>query len=168
MKIRKGGIVLLPSKFNYHRVKSKYATQSTRTWALLTPIFEHAAVNNIMENSEEDLGEIVNNMSLEERAVAIRQLDATSTLPVAVPLLSSLPEAWSGVTEAQFALRGVVDEMLHHYLVLEVLPEAAVGSVGGLAAIVSPPGDAYQKSLAGLALPNRVPTEGEAAPGPAY
>jgi hypothetical protein len=85
--MRKGGIVPRQSKFYCHSaVKSKYATQSTRTWALLTPrvLVEHTAVNNIMENNAEDMGKIVNAKSLEELAVAIRELAATSTLPVAL------------------------------------------------------------------------------------
>jgi hypothetical protein len=47
--------------------------------------------------------------------------------------------------EAQFTLRGVADEMLHHYLVLEVLPEATVGSAGDLVAMVPLLVNAYKQ-----------------------
>jgi hypothetical protein len=96
-----------------------------------------------MENSAEDLGEIVNNMSLEELAVSIRQLAAMHSdtagaeLP-AVPLHKAAPPFDLVCCGGRHSLPGVVLQM-------EILPEATVGSIGDLVALVPSLVDAYQQ-----------------------
>jgi hypothetical protein len=122
-----------------------------------------------MENNAEDLGKIVNAKSLEELAVSIRELAATPTLqvrscqrfPCTTRSRPPFDLVWCG---GRNSLPGVVIQM-------EILPEATVGSIGDLVALVPPLVDAYhaaaETSLAGWALLDGVPTYGEAAPGPA-
>ena len=117
-----------------------------------------------MENEDtteqRSLEEMAQAGNLEELAAAMRRLAAAPApeqpaveKPVAVPAhhvkLSpfwlTCPDAWFGLAEAQFALRGVTDEQFRYYLVLGALPETTVRSVADLVAAVPPPPDAYHQ-----------------------